>query len=389
MGSPVLGKGVSIVGAALSDIGTPGIAGVSSAYELAAQASLRALSDAGLSLVDVDALFCTGLGVDSTLEFADYLGLDELSYADSTAVGGASWVTYVEHASAAIEAGLCNTALLAHGSTAFTDRKRPTDVWGDPRSPLHQFDLVYGNDFMVAYALAAQRYLWQFGLGMDALAPVAVSTRAWAALNPLACNQSPLTVDEVLNSPMVASPLHLLECCLISDGGGAIVITRLDRAADTRAPVRVLGMGSSQMHLSIAQMSDLTRSPANRSGARAYAAAALSPKEVDPVMLYDSFSITPIMALEDLGFCERGEAPAFVESGHTAPGGDLPMNTNGGGLSFAHTGMYGVFTLIEAVTQLRGEAGRRQVPRCEVALSHGVGEFLSATGTVLLAAGLT
>lgn len=379
-----MSAGIAIVGAALSDIGAPGLDGVSIPHELAAQASLRALADAGLESTDVDGLLCCGFGMDPTLEFADYLGLRHLTFVDSTCVGGSSWVTYLEHAAAAIASGLCTTALIAHGALAYSDRRRPFEIWSDDRAPINQFDHASGNSFVTAYALAAQRYLWQHRLESDALAAVAVSTREWAALNPLARFRDPITTEDVLTSPLISSPFHLLDCCVISDGGGAVVVTAAERASGTRAPIYVAGVASLQAHLSIAQMTDLTITPAAETGPRALRMAGLRPTDIDLLMLYDAFTIIPLLLLEDLGFAVRGEAAELFASGATAPGGALPVNTNGGGLSFCHTGMYGIFTLLEAVTQLRGEAGQRQVPNVEHALAHGVGEFFSAAATAIL-----
>ena len=376
------GVGTAVVGAALSEIGRPK-AEAPSALALAAEAARRAVADSGLSLDRVDGLFCCGFGETSTYEVSDYLGLRELAYVDGTCVGGASWVSYVEHAHAALAAGLCDVALIAHGALAYTDRRRDHPIWPDTRTPLNQFDLALGNGFVPAHALAAQRYLHDHGLRPEALAEVAVAARRWSALNPLARFRDPITVNDVRTSRPVSTPLNVLDCCLISDGGGAVVLMRADEARDTRHPVRVAGVGSSQGHFSIAQMDDLTRTPAARSGARAFAMAGLAPADIDHAMLYDSFTITPVLAMEDLGLAPRGEATGLFASGGTSPGGRLPVNTNGGGLAFAHTGMYGVFTLIESVTQLRGEAGDRQVP-CSVSLAHGVGDFLSAAGTAIL-----
>jgi acetyl-CoA acetyltransferase len=373
----------AIVGAALADIGRPKVENAATAFGLAAQASHRALADAGLRLGDVDGLLCCGFGETSTYELADYLGLRELAFVDGTCVGGASWVTYVEHAMAALDAGLCEVALIAHGALAYSDRHRHQPIWPDQRSPINQFDLSLGNGFVSAHALAAQRYLWRYGIRPEGLAEIAVATRRWAALNPLARFREPLTVADVRASRPVSSPLNRLDCCLISDGGAAIVLTRKEPAMDSRAPILIAGVASSQGHFSIAHMDDMTRTPARQSSERAFAMADLTPADVDHAMLYDSFTITPVLAMEDIGLAERGAATALVASGATSPGGRLPMNTNGGGLSFAHTGMYGLFTLVECVQQLRGEADGRQVD-CDVSLAHAVGDFLSAAGTALL-----
>jgi len=225
----------------------------------------------------------------------------------------------------------------------------------------------------------------EFGTASEQLAEVAVATRKWAALNPRALMRDPLTVEDVLASRMISWPLHLLDCCLVTDAGGAVVVTSAERARDlAKRPVYVLGTGEASTHVMVSQMPDFARWDAARlSGERAFAMAGVAPADVDVAMLYDAFTIVPIMALEALGFCQPGEGGPFVAGQRTAPGGDFPMNTNGGGLSYTHTGMYGIFTLIEAVRQLRGECGARQVPDCRLAICHGLGGMFSAAATLV------
>jgi len=238
---------------------------------------------------------------------------------------------------------------------------------------------------MGAYALAASRHMAEFGTTSEQLAEIAVSTRRWAAMNPRARLQDLITVDDVLASPYEASPLHKLECCLVTDGAGAVVLTSAERSRDLRRPPAfVLGTGSAHTHAMISEMPDLTRTAGAWSGPRAFAMAGLGPADVDVAELYDSFTITVLLALEDLGFCAKGEGGAFVADGRLGPGGALPANTNGGGLAYTHPGMYGMFLLVEAVRQLRGEAGPRQVDGAEVAVAHGCGGVLSSTSTVVL-----
>jgi acetyl-CoA acetyltransferase len=249
-----------------------------------------------------------------------------------------------------------------------------------------EWEMPYGLRMPLgAYALAASRHMAQYGTTSEQLARIAVSTREWAALNPKARYRDPITVEDVLASPIEASPLHKLDCCLVTDGAGAVVLTRADRARDLPKPAAyVLGTGTCHDHAMISQMPDLTTTAGVVSGQRAFAMAGVSPDDVDVAMLYDSFTITVLLALEDLGFCPKGEGGRYAEETSFGPGGDLALNTNGGGLSYTHPGMYGMFLLVEAVRQLRGEAGARQVPNPEVAIAHGSGGVLSAMSTVVL-----
>jgi acetyl-CoA acetyltransferase len=227
--------------------------------------------------------------------------------------------------------------------------------------------------------------MYQYGTTSEQLAEIAVSTRKWAMMNPLAMMRDPLTIEDVLNSPIVSSPLHMLDCCLVTDAGGAVIVTSPERAKDLKkSPVWVLGCGESHNQASIASMPDLTVTSAKKAGEAAFEMAGLTPKDIDVAELYDSFTITVLLQLEDLEFCKKGEGGAFVEGQRTAPGGDFPLNTSGGGLSFTHPGMYGIFLLIEATRQLRGECGERQVPGAKNALCNGVGNLLSCSSTVIL-----
>lgn len=349
----------------------------------------EALDDAGLSISDVDGVFTAGFSRMASVELAEYLGIHP-RYTDNTQVGGSSFEVHVEHASAAIAAGLCEVALVSFAQTPRGNRRRGQEQPRDPRmfgpSPALEWELPYGLVMPIgAYALAASRHIAQYGTTSEELAAIAVSTRAWASMNPRARFQNPITVDDVLASVLVAEPLHLLDCCVVTDGGGALLLTRADRARDLRnQAIYILGVGTAHTHSLISQMPDLTVTPGVISGPNAFSMAGIKPGDVDVLETYDSFTITVLLALEDLGFCEKGEGGAFVADGKLGPGGSLPTNTNGGGLSYTHPGMYGMFLLVEAVRQLRGEGGPRQVPDPAVAVAHGCGGVLSSTSTVVL-----
>jgi acetyl-CoA acetyltransferase len=340
----------------------------------------EALDDAGLTLADVDGV----AHADSSLDLAEFLGIAPV-FTESTYTGGSGYELYVEKAAAAIAAGQAETIVVVYAATPRSDRRRGVGGWVERPGPRDEFEVPYGLGLLGSYALAASRHMAMFGTTSEEMAAVAVNTRQWAALNPLARFQDPLTVEEVLASPVYCSPLHLLDCCLVTDGAGAVVVTSAERARDLRRPpVYVLGAASCHSHNMIHAMPDLTVTPGVVSGRRAFEAAGVAPDDVDVLMGYDSFTITALLHLEDLGFCKKGEAGAFVAGGETAPGGSLPMNTNGGGLSYTHPGMYGIFLLTEAVRQLRGGADARQVQGAEVAVAHGSGQFLSAMSTVVL-----
>jgi acetyl-CoA acetyltransferase len=349
-----------------------------SVIDLMAQGTKRALDECGLSLRDVDGLFCaTAQSRLSALALAEYLGLDP-AFLDSTIVGGSSFEYHVAHAMAAIQHGLCKVAVIAYGSTQRTvGRKQASQREINPyETPFKPFLPAS------AYALAAARHMHEFGTTREQLAAVAVAARDWALLNPAAWEKKPLTIEGVLSSRLVSYPFTVRDCCLVTDGGGAIVVTSAERArALQKPPAYVLGCGQSVTHTSI---SSLTLTGAAASGRAAYQMAKLGPADVDVLELYDAFTINTILFLEDLGFCAKGEGGAFVTEGRIAPKGSLPVNTNGGGLSYCHPGMYGLFLLIEAVRQLRGECGARQVKDCEVAIAHGNGGVLSSQATVIL-----
>lgn len=373
--------GVAIVGAAESDHGSlPD----RSELDLHAQAAARALADAGLGRDDVDGLFSASQAFirSPSQTVAEYLGLRP-RWEDSTSVGGSSFEVMVEHALAALQAGRIDVALVTYGSTLRSSLKRGTPP--PVLSPFgEQFEAPYGMTLAGAYALAARRHMHEYGTTSEQLAAVAVSMREHAARNPLAMYRDPLTVDDVLASKTIAAPLHALDCCVVSDGGGALVLTREDRARDTRAPVWVLGAAHGTSHQVIGEMPDLTTTVAVDTGRRAFAEAGLGPADVDVALLYDSFTITVVLALEDLGFCAKGEGGALAATGALGIGGSLPTNPDGGGLSSNHPGMRGIFLLVEAARQLRGEGGDRQVPGARVAVAHAVGGVLSSCGTVVL-----
>jgi acetyl-CoA acetyltransferase len=376
----------AIVGVA--DHGLHDVAGRSE-LQLQAEAAVLALEDAGLTVSDVDGILTASNDMSwiPSVLVAEYLGV-QATYTDTTNIGGSSFEAHVGHAVAAIEAGLCEVALITYGSIQRSRRSRALGASGPVRLT-QQFEAPYGMPLPIgAYAMAARRHMHLYGTTPEQLAQVAVSTREWAMLNPDAKMRNPLTVDDVLASPLIVDPLHLLDCCLVTDGAGAIVVTSAERAKDLRrAPVWVLGHGTAHTHATISNMSHLTLPSSTDSGRRAFGMAGVTPADIDVTELYDSFTITPILSLETLGFCGPGEGGPFVVDRGTGPGGTFPMNTSGGGLSFCHPGMFGIFLLIEAVRQLRGEAGDRQVTNVELALAHGTGGALSSSATVILGKG--
>ncbi|MCC6295999.1 MAG: thiolase [Pseudomonadales bacterium] len=370
---------VAIVGAAEST--QLGLVPQLSQIQLHADAALNALADCGLTPKDIDGLACAA---EWPTELAHYLGITP-TWVDGTMVGGCSFWLHVRHASAAIAAGLCSTVLITHGESGRSwVGTQATSI--NQSSLAGQFELPYGVlGAPTMFTVPVLRYMKEYGLTHEQLANVAVVQRQWAARNPRASQRDPITVEDVLNSRIIAWPFHILECCLVTDGGGALVLTSAERAADfpTR-PVYVLGTGESVETPMISQMQDFTSSRAFRvSGAKAFAEAGLRHADVDHLMLYDAFAHLPIYGLEDLGFVGKGEAGAFIWEGHTAPGGKLPVNTNGGGLSYMHSGMYGMYALQESVRQLRGTAPA-QVPGAEISVCHGVGGMFGASGTVVL-----
>ncbi len=376
--------GAAIVGAAESDLGQ--VADGLNPIDLMAQGIARAAADAGLRLRDIDGLLCaTTQSRTSGLNLSEYLGISP-RFIDTTILGGSSFMFHVAHAVAALQLGLCEVAAIAYGSTQRTVGRRQASV-----REINPFETPY-RPFLpsTAYALAASRHMHQFGTTREQLAEVAVAARQWALMNPAAWEKKPLTVDEVLNARMVSYPFTVRDICLVTDGGGAIILTNPERARSLKkSPVYVLGCGQAITHANISSMPDLTVTGALSSGKEAYAMAGLSAKDIDVVELYDAFTINTVLFLEDLGFCAKGEGGSFVSGGRIAPGGSLPVNTNGGGLSYCHPGMYGLFLLIEAVRQLRGECGERQVKDAETAIAHGNGGVLSSQSTIILGTSAT
>lgn len=351
---------------------------------LNADAALNALADAGLKPGDIDGLAC---GYLNPADVGEYLGIYPV-WTDNTSVGGCSWMIMVRHAMAAIEAGLCKTVLITHGESGRSQIGGPHYDFALPGTLADQFEYVYGwSGAATMFTLPVARYLHEFGIGEDLLAYPAVVQRQWAARNPRAARKNPITVDDVLNSPMIAWPFRRLMCCLVSDGGGALVVTSAERAKDfPHNPVYILGAGEAyETSLSgVARVRDPLRPEFIRTSAElAFSTAGLACSDIDHLMIYDAFSHCPLYGLEGLGFCAYGEAGDFIREGNTAPGGRLPMNTNGGGLSYAHSGSYGMFLMQEAVRQLRGTAAA-QVPDVKTSLCHGWGGFFSACATLIL-----
>lgn len=372
----------AIVAVAESDLGVTG----KTIYELQTQAATRALAEAGLTFADVDGLATTGVERFSASSMAEYWGIQP-SWVSSTMEGGASFELFVGAAADAIEAGHCETVLISYGSNQRSARSRRLGGVVESHTPEAHFEAPYGVLMPISlYAMAAQRHFHDHGTTPEDLAEVAIAAREWALLNPKAYryDSGSLTLDEYFASPLVSSPLRALDCCLVVDGGAAAIVTSLERARDlTDRPVRILGSGQAVSHISMSQMPDLTWPAAAESAERAFARAGLAPADVDVVEVYDSFTITVLLTLEALGFCERGASGEFVRGGRIRPGGDFPLNTNGGGLSYCHPGMYGLLLVVEAVRQLRGEAEARQVEGAEVALVHGTGGVFSSHGTVI------
>jgi acetyl-CoA acetyltransferase len=379
---------VCIAGAAEGPLGKVSDHSELSMMGLAARA---ALAEAGLSERDVDGLFVryrtTEPLVEHSVEFGEFMGIRP-RFADSTDIGGGSFEAYVHHALLAVAAGRCDVALITYASRQRSRRSRSMLMAADDYSLSGQFEAPYGIMSPIGqYALIAARHMHQYGTTATQMAEVAVAARRWAQLNPKAFVRDPLTVDDVLASEMVSSPLHRLDCCLMTDGSAALVVTTIDRARDgTKRPVRILGAGESHSHWHISQMPDLTVSPGVVSGREAFGMAGVRPSEVDFIQPYDNFTSAVIMHLEDLGFCGKGEGGAFVDRGTLGPGGRLPAMTSGGGLSYNHPGMLGLLLLVEAVRQLRGEAGERQVPNARLGVVHGIGGVsFGAAATVVLA----
>jgi acetyl-CoA acetyltransferase len=373
------------VGAALSDIGR---VDEKSPFHLHQQSTARALADAGMTRDDVDGFMSTGMGTLAPIEVAEYLGLRP-NWVDSTGVGGAAWEFLAEHAMAAVAQGLVEVVVITYGSTQRADLKKKlrlaNRVFGN-RGP-GQFDVPYGHTLIAKYAMVARRHMYEFGTTIEQLAEIAVSARYNAKDNPEAYYRDPITIDDVLNSPMMCDPFTALQCCIRSDGGAAIVVTSEERARDcAKAPVWILGTGEAASHTTMSEWDDFTESPCVRSGELAFGRAGVTVDEIDVCEFYDAFTSMVLLTLEGLGFCKKGEGGPFVEDGKLRLGGALPTNTDGGGLSACHPGMRGLFLLVEATRQLRGECGPRQVPNAQLACVNGTGGWFSSASTIILGA---
>lgn len=355
-------------------------------WQLHREAAALALADAGLSHSDVGGLFSCGADLMHPLQLGEYLGLRP-GYVDGTQVGGSTWEFFIHHAVGAIEAGLCDVALLNYASTSRSDLKRKVrsaNVAIDARGPA-QFESAYGHTVIGRHAMAATRHMHEFGTTSEQLAEIAVAARANAQRNPKAMYRDDLTIQDVLASRMISWPLHKFDCCIRSDGGGAVVLVAEDRVKDLpKQPVWILGAGEAISHHTMSEWEDFTESPATRSAARAFGMAGVKPDDIDVLQAYDSFTITVLLTLEALGFCAKGEGGPFVEGGRLRLDGALPTNTDGGGLSSNHPGMRGIFLIIEAARQLRGEAEGRQVEGAHLAAVNGTGGWFSSTGTLIL-----
>jgi acetyl-CoA acetyltransferase len=375
-------KSVAIVGAA--ETTQMGVIPDLSVIQLHADAALNAMADCGLGPKDIDGVATAG---ESPVAIAHYLGITP-TYVDGTSVGGCSFMLHVRHAAAAINEGLCDTVLVTHGESGRSHVGAGGRFFGGGMGSTlpGQFEAPYGPAGPPSmFTVPVLRYMKELGLTHEELAMVAVVQREWAGMNPRASYRDPITVEDVLNSRIIAYPFHLLECCLVTDGGGALILTSASRAKGfPTKPVYILGTGESVETPMISQMEDFTSSKAFRvSGKKAFGEAGVAPKDVGHLMVYDAFAHLPLYGLEDLGFVGRGEAGRFIWEGNTRPGGKLPLNTNGGGLSYMHSGMYGMYALQESVRQLRGTAAA-QVPNLKISVAQGVGGMFAAAGTVIM-----
>ena len=374
---------------AIAGVGQAGLGQATgfSEMEILVQAAHRAVSDAGLTMQDIDGI--TTASVASTMwvmPVIEHLGIKP-TFIDSTMIGGSSFVAHLMPAIHALESGQCNAVLVCYGSTQRTStlsravignmrKQMDPQPYESPYNPLNPLS---------SYALVAARHMHDYGTTRENLAEVAVAARKWAQLNPEALMRDPLSIEDVLNSKIVSDPLTVRDCCLVTDGAGAFVLVRADRAKSLKQkPVYVLGNSTAIWNRQISSMHDLTVTAAQQSGRIAFEMAQVKPSDIDVVELYDAFTINTILFLEDLGFCKKGEGGAFVSGGRIAPGGELPVNTNGGGLSCTHPGMYGIFIMIEAVRQLRGSCDERQVKDAKLAVVHGNGGTLSSQSTAIL-----
>lgn len=375
---------IAVLGTGLAGLGD---CGGRSEQEIIAQAAHQAIANSGLEKGDIDGIITSSLTSPWwVMRMAEYLGIVP-TFSDSTMFGGSSFIADLKIAAMAIESGQCRHVLICYGSNPrsvpSSSRINEMRAQLDPQPYEHPYKPF---NPVSSYALAAARHMHEYGTTRYQLAEVAVAARKWAQLNPQAFMRSPLSIDEVLSSKMISDPLTVRDCCLVTDGAGAFIVSSAERARYLhQKPIYVLGTGHAHTHRQISNMPDLTVTPATLSGKSAFSEAGLTPKDIDVVELYDAFTINPILFLEDLGFCKKGEGGSFISGGRIEPGGDFPMNTNGGGLSCVHPGMYSIFLIIEAVAQLRHEAKARQVKNAEVALVHGNGGVLSSQATAILA----
>ena len=383
MEAPLKPRRVAIVGAALSDCGR---VDDKTDYQLHYQGVTRAIADAGLAKDDVGGFCSYGTGALPPVELSEYLGLRP-AWADSTGVGGATWEFMLEHASAAIAVGMVDVVVLSYAATTRASLKRGqrTANLSFGSSGPRQFDAPFGHSLIAKYAMTARRHMHEFGTTIEQLAEIAVSARSNAALNPEAYYRDPITIDDVVSSRMIADPFTKLQCCIRSDGGGAVVLAAEDRARScAKEPIWVLGTGEAVSHTTMSEWEDFTTSPCVRSGADAFGRAGVTPDDIDVCQLYDAFTGMVLLTLEGLGFCKKGDGGPFVEDGKLRVGGELPTNTDGGGLSACHPGMRGIFLLVEATRQLRSEGGDRQVPDARLACVSATGGWFSSVSTAIL-----
>ncbi len=369
---------VAVVGAA--ETTKLGVIPDMSQIQLHADAALNAMADCGLKPKDIDGVATAG---ETPVQIAHYLGITP-TWVDGTAVGGCSFMIHVRHAAAAIEAGLAKTILVTHGESGRSRVGNPPR--SVPPSSLNgQFEQPFGPMGPPSlFPIPVLRYMKTYGVTHEQIAMVSVVQREWAAKNPRATFRDPITVEDVLNSRMIAYPFRLLQCCLVTDGGGALILTSAERAKDfPTKPVYILGTGESVETPMVSQMESFTSSRAfSVAGPTAFREAGIKHSDVDHLMIYDAFAHLPLFGLEDLGFVPRGEAGRFIAERNTAPGSKLPLNTNGGGLSYMHSGMYGMYALQESVRQMRGTAPA-QIPAAKVSVCHGVGGMFAASGTII------
>jgi acetyl-CoA acetyltransferase len=357
-----------------------------------AQAAQRAIADSGIAKSEIDGFMTADAAIAGMTDYkiaevAEFLGID-YRFVDSTYTGGSSFEFHLHHAKMAIEAGLADVILITYGSDLYSSVGRSLGTGGSDQRPFggKQFEAPYGLSTVGAYALMAKRHQHLYGTTEEQLAEIAVSTREYARHNPNAMYRDPITVDDVMSSRRIADPLKLLDCCVVSDGGAALIVTTADRAKDLpNRPIHILGAGGAQTHWNISDSPDFSTTAAVKAGQMAYDQARLTPADVDGLMTYDSFTITVLLLLEGLGFAAPGEGGPFVADGNLRLDGRLPTNTDGGGLSSCHPGMRGIHLLAEGVRQLRGAAGEVQIPDCNVVMAGGSGGYGSAIGAVLLA----